>query len=54
VMTLEKVATAHRNLAPEFQNVFIAAIVFIAVALCCLLLVEERPMQGPRLDATAE
>ncbi len=49
VMTLEKVAAAHGNLAPAFQNVFIAAIVFIAIALCCLLVVEERPMQGPRL-----
>ncbi|HEX3506657.1 MAG TPA: MFS transporter [Xanthobacteraceae bacterium] len=55
VMTLEKVAAAHRNLAPAFQNVFIAAIIFIAIALCCLLIVEERPMQGPRLvDAGIE
>jgi hypothetical protein len=39
----------HANLAPAFKNVFIAAIVFIAIALACLLIVEERPMQGPRL-----
>jgi fucose permease len=55
VMTLEKVAEMHSNLAPAFKNVFIAAAVFIAVALACLLLVEERPMQGPRLaDAGVE
>jgi EmrB/QacA subfamily drug resistance transporter len=55
VMTLEKIALAHRDLAPAFQDVFIAAIVFTAIALCCLLFVEERPMHGPRLsDAIAE
>jgi EmrB/QacA subfamily drug resistance transporter len=56
VMTLEKIATQHGDLAPAFQNVFIAAIIFIAIALCCLLMVEERPMHGPvRLgDAGAE
>jgi MFS family permease len=48
VMTLEKVAAMHSNLAPAFKNVFIAAIVCLATALGCLLLVEERPMQGPR------
>jgi EmrB/QacA subfamily drug resistance transporter len=51
VMTLEKVAAAHRNLTPAFHNVFIAAIVFSALALCCLLLVEERPLEGPRQGA---
>ena len=55
IMTLEKVAEMHSNLAPAFKNVFIAGAVFIAVALACLLLVEERPMQGPRLaDAGPE
>jgi MFS family permease len=47
VMTLEKITTTHGNLAPAFQNVFIAAIIFIAISLCCLLAVEERPMHGP-------
>ncbi len=55
VMTLEKVTAMHSNLAPAFQNVFIAAIVCLAIALGCLLVVEERPMQGPRLaDAGPE
>ena len=45
----------HSDLAPAFKKVFIAAIVFIAIALACLLAVEERPMQGPRLaDAGVE
>jgi len=45
----------HSDLAPAFKNVFIAAIVCLAIALGCLLLVEERPMQGPRLaDASPE
>ncbi len=47
VMTLEKVAATHGDLAPAFRNVFIAATIFIAISLCCLLAVEERPMHGP-------
>jgi EmrB/QacA subfamily drug resistance transporter len=53
VMTLEKIAAVHGDLAPAFHNVFIAAIIFIAIALGCLLAVEERPMHGPvRLSDT--
>ena len=47
VMTLEKIAVRHGDLAPAFQNVFIAAVICIAISLCCLLGVEERPMHGP-------
>jgi EmrB/QacA subfamily drug resistance transporter len=47
VMTLEKIAASHGDLAPAFRNVFVAAIIFIAISLCCLLAVEERPMHGP-------
>jgi EmrB/QacA subfamily drug resistance transporter len=46
-MTLEKITTTHGDLVPAFRNVFIVAVVFIAIALCCLLAVEERPMHGP-------
>jgi len=53
VMTLEKITAVHGDLAPAFHNVFIAAIIFIAIALCCLLAVEEKPMHGPvRLNDT--
>ena len=44
---LEEIATEHGDLAPAFRNVFIAAMIFIAISLCCLLFVEERPMHGP-------
>jgi EmrB/QacA subfamily drug resistance transporter len=56
VMTLEKIAMRHGDLAPAFGNVFIAAMIFVAISLCCLFFVEERPMHGPvRLsDAGAE
>jgi EmrB/QacA subfamily drug resistance transporter len=55
VATLEKVAAMHSNLAPAFRDVFIAAFIFIAIALGCLFFVEERPMLGPRLsDAVGE
>jgi EmrB/QacA subfamily drug resistance transporter len=47
VMTMEKITATHGDLVPAFRNVFIAAIIFIAIALCCLLAVEERPMHGP-------
>src|SRR5215470_1405542 len=45
--TLERLATAHGDLGPAFQWVFIAAIVCVAIAFCCLLAVEERPLHGP-------
>ncbi len=47
VMTLEKVAAGHRDLAPAFHWVFIAAAICLAISLACLLAVEERPLHGP-------
>jgi EmrB/QacA subfamily drug resistance transporter len=56
VMTLEKLAAAHGDMAPAFHRVFIAAAVCIAISFACLLAVEERPLHGPvRLaEGTAE
>ena len=56
VVTLEKLAAMHGDLAPAFRQVFIAAAVFLAISFCCLLAVEERPLHGPmRLnEGTAE
>jgi len=55
-MTLEKLSAGHADFAPAFRLVFIAAAIFLAVALACVLAVEERPLHGPvRLaDAAAE
>ena len=53
VATLEKVAAMHGNLAPAFRDVFIAAVIFITIALGCLFFVEERPMHGPPLSEAA-
>ena len=47
VMTLEKIATGHGDLAPAFHWVFIAAAICIAISLVCLFAVEERPLHGP-------
>jgi EmrB/QacA subfamily drug resistance transporter len=47
VMTLEKAAAQHRDLAPAFHWVFIAALGFLAISFLCLLVVEERPLHGP-------
>jgi EmrB/QacA subfamily drug resistance transporter len=47
VMTLEKITAMHGDLGPAFQHVFVAAVIFVAISLCCLLAVEERPMHGP-------
>jgi hypothetical protein len=46
-MTVERLAVAHADLAPEFQGVFIAAVIFLGIAFCSLLAVEERPLHGP-------
>lgn len=55
VMTLEKLAAGHADFAPAFRLVFIAAAIFLAVALACVLMVEERPLHGPvRLADAAE
>ena len=47
VVTLEKLAAAHGDLAPAFRQVFIAAAAFLAISFCCLLAVEEQPLHGP-------
>jgi EmrB/QacA subfamily drug resistance transporter len=55
VMTLEKLALNHGDMAPAFHWVFIAAAVGVAITFCCLLAVEERPLHGPvRLSEGAE
>jgi EmrB/QacA subfamily drug resistance transporter len=46
-MTLERLASAHADLAPAFRWVFLAAAVCLAIAFASLLAVEERPLHGP-------
>jgi EmrB/QacA subfamily drug resistance transporter len=51
-MTMERLAAAHGgsmhgDLAPAFQGVFIAAAIFLGIAFCSLLAVEELPLHGP-------
>ncbi len=54
VMTLQKLAAGHADFAPAFRLVFIAAAICLAIALACVLAVEERPLHGPvRLDDPA-
>ncbi len=47
VMTLEKIAARHSDLAPAFHWVFIAAAVCLSIAFVCLLAVKEHPLHGP-------
>jgi EmrB/QacA subfamily drug resistance transporter len=47
VMTLEKIAAGHADLAPAFRWVFIAAAICLGISFVCLLAVEERPLHGP-------
>jgi len=47
VITLERLAAAHGDLAPAFRWVFIAAVFCLAIAFGSLLAVEERPLHGP-------
>ncbi len=56
VVTLEKLAAGHADFAPAFRLVFIAAAICLAIALACVLAVEERPLHGPvhRADPAAE
>jgi EmrB/QacA subfamily drug resistance transporter len=55
VVTLEKLALSHGDMAPAFHWVFIAAAICVAITFCCLLGVEERPLHGPvRLSEGAE
>jgi EmrB/QacA subfamily drug resistance transporter len=56
LMTVERLAAGHADFAPAFRWVFIAAGIFLAIALASVLAVEERPLHGPlrRADAAAE
>ncbi|MFY9772799.1 MAG: MDR family MFS transporter [Xanthobacteraceae bacterium] len=47
IITLERLAAAHGDLAPAFRWVFIAAMICLAIAFASLLAVEERPLHGP-------
>jgi EmrB/QacA subfamily drug resistance transporter len=46
VVTLEKLTTGHADFVAAFRLVFIAAAIFLAIALVCLFALEERPLQG--------
>ncbi len=53
--SLESLAAGHGDFAPAFRLVFIAAALCLAVALACVLALEERPLHGPvRLADSAE
>jgi EmrB/QacA subfamily drug resistance transporter len=55
VVTLETLAAGHADFAAAFRLVFIAAGIFLAISLLCLIALEERPLQGPvRLADRAE
>ena len=55
VMTLEKIAAAHGDMAPAFHWVFIAAAACLSISFVCLFAVEERPLHGPaRLADSAD
>jgi MFS family permease len=47
VVTPEKLAAGHADFVAAFRLVFVAAAVFLAIALVCLFALEERPLQGP-------
>lgn len=47
VTGLKQIAPGHADFVPGFRLVFIAAAICLAVALACLLAVEERPLHGP-------
>ena len=55
IRTLETLSAGHADFAPAFRMVFIAAAIFLAIALACVIAVEERPLHGPvRLSDAAE
>ncbi len=55
VLTIERLAAGHVDFAPAFRQVFMASAICLAVALACVLMVEERPLHGPvRLAEAAE
>jgi MFS family permease len=47
VVTLERLAVMHSDLAPAYHWVFIAAAIFLGISFCCLFAVEETPLHGP-------
>jgi MFS family permease len=47
VMTLDELRTHHVDFVGAFRDVFIAGGAFLAVALACVLAVDELPMRGP-------
>jgi EmrB/QacA subfamily drug resistance transporter len=47
MITLERLAAAHANLALAFRWVFVTAVICLAIAFASLLAVEERPLHGP-------
>jgi EmrB/QacA subfamily drug resistance transporter len=47
IISPERLAAAHGDLAPAFRWVFIAAMICLATAFASLLAVEERPLHGP-------
>jgi EmrB/QacA subfamily drug resistance transporter len=53
VVTPEKLAALHGELAPAFRWVFIGAAVCLGISLVCVLAVEERPLHGPARAAEA-
>jgi MFS family permease len=53
VMTIDKLAVGHGDLAPAFHWVFIAAAVCLGISLLCLAFVEEHPLHGPQRAAEA-
>jgi MFS family permease len=56
VMTVDKLAAGHGDMAAAFHWVFIAAAICLGISLLCLLVVEEHPLHGPvrAADAAAE
>jgi MFS family permease len=47
MVTLEELTAGHADFVPAFRLVFIAAGIFLAIALACVFAVEERPLHGP-------
>jgi EmrB/QacA subfamily drug resistance transporter len=55
ILTMQRLVVGHADFATAFRFVFLAAAIFLAVALACVFAVEERPLHGPaRRAARAE
>jgi EmrB/QacA subfamily drug resistance transporter len=56
IVTMESLTAGHADFAVAFRWVFVAAALFLAIALICSVAVEERPLHGPvrRADPAAE